>query len=305
MTGRTLAHPPPQARQRTGETQDQPGRNPRRRAVDIQSLTPPRALGPHDILRVLTLNLAHGRGNQLVQRLRRRSRAELQLLRVAALLLRQRPHVVALQEADGKAIWSGRFNHVDFLARQAGYAGYIQMHHVQGLGLSYGTAILASGDLREGCGGTFGPTPPTFPKGWVSAVLPWAAVPGGAVRVISLHLDFLRARSRQAQLRELSLELAVEALPLIIMGDFNSTPRREPAMAELMSGLGLHTFELEATAATTHTHPASRRRIDWILASQHLRFVRHTVLPDVLSDHLPVTAEFAPAVRSKAGAADQ
>ena len=276
-------------------------RGPRRRQLDIQSLTPPQLMEPQETLRVLTLNLAHGRGNRLIQRLVRRSRAELQLVRVAALLRRHTPHVVALQEADGKAVWSGRFNHVDFLARQAGYAGYIQMHHVQGLGLAYGTAILAMGDLREGCGATFRPTPPTFSKGWVSAVIPWAAVTGGAVRVISLHLDFLRARSRQSQLRELALELADGLLPLIIMGDFNSTPRREPAMAELMSGLGLHTFDQDATAATTHTHPASGRRIDWILASKHLRFVRHTVLPDVLSDHLPVQAEFAPAAARKVG----
>jgi endonuclease/exonuclease/phosphatase family metal-dependent hydrolase len=280
-------------------------RSPRRRLVEIQSLTPPQVMEPQDTLRVLTLNLAHGRGNRLVQRLVRRGRAEQQLLRVAALLLRQCPHVVALQEADGKAIWSGRFNHVDFLARQAGYAGYIQMHHVQGLGLAYGTAILASGDLREGCGGTFKPTPPTFSKGWVSAVIPWAAVSGGAVRVISLHLDFLRARSRQSQLRELGLELADERLPLIIMGDFNSTPRREPAMGELMSHLRLHSFEQDATATATHTHPASHRRIDWILASRQLRFVSYAVLPDLLSDHLPVTAEFAPATAPDVSMADQ
>jgi endonuclease/exonuclease/phosphatase family metal-dependent hydrolase len=270
-------------------------RAPRRRQVDIHSLAPPQPLAPAETLRVLTLNLAHGRGNQLVQRLVGRTRAERQLLRVAALLRRHSPHVVALQEADGKAVWSGRFNHVDFLARQAGYAAYIQMHHVHGLGLAYGTAILAQGDLREGCGGRFRLTPPTLPKGWVSAVIPWPAVPAGAVRVVSLHLDFLRARSRQSQLRELSLELATEALPLIIMGDFNSTPRREPAMADLMGRLGLHTFEPHATAPVNHTHPASGRRIDWILASADLRFVQHRVLREVLSDHLPVTAELAPA----------
>ncbi len=280
-------------------------RRPRRRLVDIQNLTPPQTLGPHDPLRVLTLNLAHGRGNRLVQRLVRRGRAELQLLRVAALLRWHHPHVVALQEADGKAIWSGRFNHVDFLAREAGYASYIQMHHVQRLGLAYGTAILALDELRDGCGGTFMPTPPTFPKGWVSAVIPWPAVTTGTVRVISLHLDFLRARNRQAQLRELVAELAAERRPLIIMGDFNCTPRREPGMPELMTGLKLHTFEQDATTAATHTHPASRRRIDWILASAHLRFVHHTVLPDTLSDHLPVLAEMAPATAREAGTPGQ
>jgi endonuclease/exonuclease/phosphatase family metal-dependent hydrolase len=120
--------------------------------------------------------------------------------------------------------------------------------------------------------------------------------------VVSLHLDFLRARNRLAQLRELIVELSPERLPLIIMGDFNSTPRREPGMDELMTELKLHTYEQDDT---THTHPASRRRIDWILVSSHLRFVRHIVLPDVLSDHLPVLAELAPATGVAAGTPSQ
>jgi endonuclease/exonuclease/phosphatase family metal-dependent hydrolase len=277
-------------------------RRPRRCLVDVQHLTAPQMLGADETLGVLTLNLAHGRGNRLIQRLVRRGRAELQLLRVSALLRWHQPYVVALQEADGKAIWSGRFNHVDFLARQAGYASYTQMHHVQRLGLAYGTALLARGELGDGRGGTFKPTPPTFRKGWVSAILPWPAAPDGAARVVSLHLDFLRARNRLAQLRELIVELSPERLPLIIMGDFNSTPRREPGMDELMTELKLHTYEQDDT---THTHPASRRRIDWILVSSHLRFVRHIVLPDVLSDHLPVLAELAPATGVAAGTPSQ
>jgi endonuclease/exonuclease/phosphatase family metal-dependent hydrolase len=246
------------------------------------------------VLRVLTLNLAHGRGNRLVQSLVRRRRAELQLEQVAVLLRRQDPHAVALQEADAKALWSGRFNHVDFLAQQAGYARYLQMSHVDGLGLAYGTALLARDELHEGRGRTFRPSPPTFAKGWVSAVLPWAAVPGGEVRLVSLHLDFSRARCRRAQLQELAADLADETRPLVVMGDFNSNPWRETAMDELMARLGLHTFEPHAQGPATH--PATRRRIDWILLSRHLRFSGHRILPTTVSDHLPVLAEVVPAV---------
>jgi len=240
----------------------------------------------------MTLNLAHGRGNRLVQRLVRRERAEEQLGHVADLLRHQEPHVVALQEADAKAVWSGRFNHVDFLARRAGFGQYTQMSHVDGMGLAYGTALLSQGDLREGRGRTFRPSPPTFAKGWVSAVMPWPAVPGGVVRLVSLHLDFSRARCRRSQLRELAADLALETRPLVIMGDFNSGPGREPAMGELMANLALHTFEPEAPGPATH--PATRRRIDWILASAHLRFVRHEVLSTSVSDHLPVVAVLGP-----------
>lgn len=247
---------------------------------------------PGAALRVMTLNLAHGRGNRLVQRLVPRERAETQLGQVADLLRHQSPHAVALQEADAKALWSGRFNHVEFLAQRAGFGHYTQMSHVDGMGLAYGTALLCQGDLHEGRGRTFRPSPPTFAKGWVSAVLPWPAVPGGAVRLVSLHLDFSRARCRRSQLRELAADLAAETRPLVVMGDFNSNPAREPGMGELMASLALHTFEPDAPGPATH--PATRRRIDWILVSAHLRFVRHDVLPHPVSDHFPVVAELGP-----------
>ncbi len=248
---------------------------------------------PGTPLRVITLNLAHGRGNRLVQRLVRRERAERHLDEVAGLLRRAEPHAVALQEADARALWSGRFNHVDFLARRAGYGRYTQMRHVDGLGLAYGTALMARVDLRESEGRTFRPSPPTFAKGWVSAVMPWPAAPGGVVRLVSLHLDFSRSCCRASQLQELAADLAADPRPLVLLGDFNSSPSRERAIVDLMERLGLHTVAPHESGPPTH--PATRRRIDWILVSRHLRFERYEVLPAVVSDHLPVLAELVPA----------
>lgn len=42
-------------------------------------------------------------------------------------ITRENPHVVALQEADGPSFWSGKFNHVDYLARTGGYSYYLQL----------------------------------------------------------------------------------------------------------------------------------------------------------------------------------
>ena len=258
----------------------------------IRQIGPQRADQAAATLRVLTLNLAHARGNHLVQRLVLRREAERQLDRVAVLLRQEAPQVVALQEADAKAFWSGRFNHVHFLAQRAGFASYTQMPHVERLGLAYGTALMADTDLREDRGSKFHPTPPSFTKGWVSAVLPWHAVPGGAVRLVSLHLDFARSRSRQSQLAQLALALRLERLPLVLMGDFNCELCQEPAMLNLMQRLGLHAFEPEAGGPATF--PATGKRLDWILISRDLRFVRHDVLSEAVSDHLPVAAELAP-----------
>lgn len=272
---------------------------PRRHRPGVRRVELTAPVAPLATLRVLTLNVAHGRGNRLVQHVVRRDRAETQLERIAELIRREQPHVVALQEADAHAFWSGRFNHVDFLARRTGCAGYTQMRHVDGMGLAYGTALLASCDLREDSGGTFRPSPPTFAKGWVSAVTPWGAVPQGAVRVVSVHLDFSRVRCRRAQLTELADELAAERLPLVVMGDFNSDLRREPVLHDLMARLGLHTFG--PALAGLSTHPATRRRLDWILVSRQLRFAEHAVLAETVSDHLAVTAELVPVPASGAG----
>jgi len=271
----------------------------RRQRPGVCTLRPDPAGSPGASLRVLTLNLAHGRGDRLVQRLVGRGRAQSHLAPIAALLRRQEPHVAAFQEADAQAFWSGRFNHVDYLARATGSAGYTQMRHVEGMGLAYGTALLASCALREERGGTFQPSPPTFAKGWISAVLPWSAVPAGAIRVVSVHLDFSRTSCRRAQVRELVSELRAEALPLVVMGDFNSDLNREAVLNDLMRELGLHTFAPHQP--DLWTHPATQRRLDWILASQGLDFARHEVLSETVSDHRAVMAELIPASSARSG----
>ena len=38
------------------------------------------------------------------------------------------------------------------------------------------------------------------------------------------------------------------------------------------------------------TYPSSGRRLDWVLISEDLEFLRHEVLPQVVSDHQAVAA---------------
>ena len=66
--------------------------------------------------RVMSLNLGHGRGEGVHQLLTSDVGIHDNLERVAGLLKREAPHVVALQEADGPSIWSGGFDHVATLA---------------------------------------------------------------------------------------------------------------------------------------------------------------------------------------------
>ena len=62
--------------------------------------------GPIPVLRVATLNLAHGRKDSLNQFFLWTSTIKENLDDIADVLSRHKPHVVALQEADAASFWS-------------------------------------------------------------------------------------------------------------------------------------------------------------------------------------------------------
>ena len=64
-------------------------------------------------LRVMTLNLAHGRGEAFHQLFQKSTTIIQNLDEISAMLKREQADVVALQEADAPSFWSGNFHHVD------------------------------------------------------------------------------------------------------------------------------------------------------------------------------------------------
>jgi len=246
-------------------------------------------------LRVMTLNLAHGRKDGANQILQSTRRIRSNLNEIAPVLVKAGPDVVALQEADGPSIWSGAFSHVQHVAEKAEFRYCVRGEHVKGMKLSYGTALLSMLPLRAPVSRTFAPSPPTFSKGFVLATVAWPGEQGRQAHVVSVHLDYSRKSVRRSQARELLEYLAPREQPAIIMGDFNCDwLTTDSALRLLADGLGLKAHEPDAPAPATF--PFSGKRLDWILISPDLEFVRHEVLPDVVSDHLPVLAEirFAP-----------
>ncbi|MFC1708356.1 endonuclease/exonuclease/phosphatase family protein [Planctomycetota bacterium] len=241
------------------------------------------------LLTVMTLNLAHGRGLSWHQGVLARKTIEKNLERIAVVLRREQPDIVALQEADGPSIWSGNFDHVRYLARNAGYEYCTRGEHVSGLGLHYGTAILSRIPLTEPLSVTFEPTLPTPSKGFLVASIRPQALPDLTLRVVSVHLDFARDGARRRQVAELARRLDKGAGPLIILGDFNCEwSGAESPLCQLAEGLELSTFQ--PLAREVVTFPGRKARLDWILASRDLYFVKHDVLRDTLSDHCAVIA---------------
>lgn len=239
-----------------------------------------------DRITVMTLNLAHGRSSGFHQVFTSKKRVRANLEAVAQVMSREGTDVVAVQEADGPSIWSGRFDHVEYIADSAGYPVHLRGEHVLGPRLRYGTALISRFALHEPLSVTFAPTPPSFTKGFVVARIDHPRLPAG-LDIVSIHLDFARERARGAQIDRLAETLRARGRPALIMGDFNCHWRAGGHLPRLAESFELQAFEPDAKLIT---FPSTNARLDWILVPPQVVIEDHRVLEDVLSDHRAVVA---------------
>ena len=243
-----------------------------------------------NILRVMTLNIAHGRKNGHHQLLRRTTTIKSNLDDVAAVLKRKNPDLVALQEADGPSAWSGSFDHVRYVAEKAGMGYSIRGEHVKRKNTSYGTAILSDFPMNTSISVTFPPSPPTFSKGFVISTITMPGNPSVDVDIVSVHLDFSRKTVRERQVYEIIDRLRNRKRPLIVMGDFNCEwISKEQTLRVLMEDLNLRAYR--PGAKNMITFPKSSKRLDWILVSPEFDFITYDIISDTISDHQGVIAE--------------
>ncbi len=251
-----------------------------------------------DTLKVLSLNVAHGRKDRMNQLLLSGKTIRKNLDEIAAFLARAGADVVALQEADAASRWSGNFDHVALLADQAGYPVFSHTPHASGWLFSYGTAILSQAAFTETINYTFEPSPPTMNKGFTLAQIVWQPNvdndPLVPIDVISVHLDFSRQQVRESQIEEITRALGDRHNPVIVLGDFNSDwLADELVVRSLVDDNKLKGYRPEDNSLGTYQTGDKSKRLDWILISDPLEFVRYEVLPDVVSDHKAVYAEIA------------
>jgi len=262
----------------------------RRRGQAGEAAHPPE---PGPALKLLTLNIAHARRQAQHQALLKAPTLRRNLEAIADVLAREAPDVVALQEADGPSAWSGGFDHVETLARLAGYPHAFRGEHnpfsLGRLDLSSGTALLSRLPLVEPRSHAFGETWRDT-KGFVAARIAPENLGGTPVDVVSIHLDFLAERIRRRQVDQLIERFRDSRRPLVVLGDFNCEwGERRRCFDRLGEQLGLR----PARRGGTPTFPAWRPlvRLDWVLVSPALDFAGYRTLDDRLSDHLGVVAE--------------
>ena len=246
---------------------------------------------PESVLRVATLNLAHGRKDSFNQLFVGENSHKENLNDIADVLSQHKPHIVALQEADAASRWSGSFDHVAYLATAAEYPWRVHESNAESWLYQYGTALLSILPIVESIKHTFEPSPPTLDKGFVLAQIKWPSGDENKSRkidIISVHLDFSRESVREKQINEMIEIMSARMNPTIIMGDFNSEWLAEVSVIkELATKSRFSTYKPEAANYNSYKD----KRLDWILITKDMEFVNYLVLPDTLSDHAMVVAD--------------
>jgi len=243
-------------------------------------------------LKIISVNLAHGRKDSPSQFLVSESKTRENLVEIAGFLKRENAHIVALQEADKPSRWSGNFDHVELLAREADYPWYTHASHHNNSIANYGTAVISHLPITRGYGFDFNPTPPSTRKGFTLAEIEWKPEIGNErkiiIDVISVHLDFSSRSKRIEQINDMRQVLGGRANPVIVVGDFNSGwVKGEQELQAFTNKNNLKAYLPEASHLDTY----SDARLDWILISEEFTFCKYYNAPDILSDHLVVISE--------------
>jgi endonuclease/exonuclease/phosphatase family metal-dependent hydrolase len=240
-------------------------------------------------IKVVSLNAAHSRSMGLHQILQSGDTARSNLDAMATMLLRENADIVALQEVDGPSIWSGSFDHVEYLAQKAGYSATVRGTHMKTPGLDYGTALMSRFPMSNAESHGFGSALSIVRKGFVISELRWVGRLDTTIDVISLHLDPVRSGVRKHQVEELMAVINERGRPVIVMGDFNDDWQDEDSAARLLAdSLGLKTHG--SLCEECYTHRRMKNFVDWIIVSPELRIESFEILQDDVSDHYAVSA---------------
>jgi endonuclease/exonuclease/phosphatase family metal-dependent hydrolase len=252
-------------------------------------------------LRLVTFNIAHARGLAPIQGLTSLRRLRLNLRKIAGLLDKLGADVVALQEIDECSVWSGSFDHLDYLRAHTGYshAAFGINNRRSGIvNLSYGNAILSRYPMTSVETVVFGRRR-VGEKGFLFAEID---VGGRIVPIVNLHLHFGSRSRRLLQLDLLVTWLRAKervrgaswAVPPIVCGDLNNPDTQDDATAALLTHLGDYgEYTLHPLMGLTFPSPLPRRALDFVFVPPGCRTVRSEVVRSFLSDHRPVMVDFS------------
>ena len=242
-----------------------------------------------EVIKVMTLNIGHARADGRSQLWQTVTQARNHLWRIINVLKREKPHIAAFQEIDRNSFWNGRFDHTEFVARNADYPFFFTGSHASGDHLDYGTALVARVSLEQQTSVSF-PRPFVRPrKGFVLSTFNWPGREEINVDLVSVHFDAFTDRKRKKEAHKLIKTLENRSNPRIVMGDLNTEYIDNAALIPMLEEkLGLYTWRPYDSAVT---FPRFQKRFDWVLVSPVIEIISQQVLSDPLSDHRAIIAE--------------
>jgi endonuclease/exonuclease/phosphatase family metal-dependent hydrolase len=228
------------------------------------------ALAAKATLRILSYNIHHGEGVD----------GKLDLPRIAEIIKRERPDLVALQEVDKKATRTDGVDQAAELARLTG------MQHVYGAAMphqggEYGQAVLARARIVDRWVHFLPQQPGREPR-----IALGTRIEKPGVWFVSTHLDHQLEDVRVRQAKELERLYGSKEEPVILAGDFNARPTNATMQ---VFGRWLDSAGTNGAPTIPAANPAAR--IDYILLrpTNVWEVVESRVLDEaVASDHRPV-----------------
>lgn len=251
--------------------------------------------------KLITLNIAHGRGLSFYQGFHSPEGIRRQLEKINHLLDRFHPDLVCLQEVDESSHWNSHINLLEEIQNKEKLPhAYLGVHNRREgeKRLAYGNAILSRYPIRDAITVPFGQQS-LGEKGFLFARIEF---PEGLVSVLNLHLDFRSRIRRLAQveqvIRFLHDELSSPGDPLlhrpILCGDFNAraTLRRD-AVAQLFGYMqSHHEYTLHPERARSFPAHSPLKCIDFIFLPSPMKCTSCQTIRSYVSDHRPVFMKF-------------
>ncbi len=163
-------------------------------------------------LTIVSYNIKHGVNMQ----------GKLRLEDTAKVLKSLKADVIALQEVDEKTTRSAKVAQTEYLGKQLG------MHHVFGKAMDYkgggyGQAILSKYPILESKVHKL----PGDGEPRIALEVVVEPVKGKKLSFVSIHFDFRSEKTRQPQIKALLEALKKVKHPVVLLGDFNATPKSE------------------------------------------------------------------------------
>lgn len=257
-----------------------------------------RSQQPPQVYRVITFNIAHGRGLSPYQGFHSANRIERNLKKITDVLTQAKADVVAMQEVDQDSWWNKNIDLLEVIRRNTPYHhSFLGINNIRPgtKNLNYGNAVLSRYPIESRYSQPF-ELRQVGGKGFMFVNV---HTENACIPLINIHLDFRSRLRRITQINvvidflETRTRLSAESLKPIICGDFNCPRKRSgDAVHHLFQYLSDHGYRLYPERARTFPAHFPTRTIDFIFMPPGCEVINAEALPVYVSDHRPVLVKF-------------